>query len=150
MDAITPTTELPEVRETVFRVSVDNVHAIWPQLQRLLALPLALRPTHNADDVYKMLLAQMVQLWVQMDGPTLEAFVITEFEVCPRGIWLRAWLAGADREAQFDGWRMEEMLVAWAKANNCRGISAAGRLGWLKRFPAAKFEGALMRVTWDG
>jgi len=149
MDAVTPTTELPPEVNSVFRVSVDNVHLIWPQLERLLALPLALRPTHNADDVFKMLLAQMVQLWVQMDGPTLEAFVITEFEVCPRGIWCRAWLAGADREATFDNWRMEEAIVAWAKANNCRGISAGGRLGWMKRFPNAKFEGALMRVTWE-
>ena len=149
MDAL-PSIGLPPEVQTVFRVSIDNVHLVWPQLEPLLALPLALRPTHNTDDVYKILLAQMAQLWVQMDGSKLEAFVITEFEVCPRGVWLRAWLAGADREAQFDGWRMEEAIVGWAKANNCRGISAAGRLGWLKRFPAAKFEGALMRVTWDG
>lgn len=149
MDAVTPVTDLPPEVQTVFRVSVDNVHLVWPQLEKLLALPLALRPTHNADDVYKMLLAQMVQLWVQLDGAKLEAFVITEFEVCPRGVWLRAWLAGADNEARFDSWRMEEAIVAWAKTNNCRGISAAGRLGWLRKFPAAKFEGALMRVTWE-
>jgi hypothetical protein len=149
MDAQTPITDLPAPVESVFRVSVDNVNLIWPQLEPLLALPLALRPTHNAEDVYKMLLAQMVQLWVQMDGPTLEAFVITEFEVCPRGIWLRAWLAGADREASFDNWRMEEAITAWARINNCRGISAGGRLGWMKRFPGAKYEGALMRVTWE-
>ena len=149
MDAQTPIADLPPAVDSVFRVSVDNVNLIWPQLEPLLALPLALRPTHNAEDVYKMLLAQMVQLWVQMDGATLEAFVITEFEVCPRGIWLRAWLAGASREAAFDNWRMEEAITAWAKVNNCRGISAGGRLGWMKRFPGAKYEGALMRVTWE-
>lgn len=149
MDAQTPTTDLPPLAQSVFRVSVDNVHLVWPQLERLLARPLAMRPTHNADDVYKMLLAQMVQLWVQMDEAKLEAFVITEFEVCPRGIWLRAWLAGADNDATFDNWRMEEAIVGWAKANNCRGISAGGRLGWMKRFPTAKFEGALMRMTWE-
>jgi hypothetical protein len=149
MDSLPTTIGLPAEAQTVLRVSVDNVHLIWPQLEPLLVVPLALRPTHNADDVYKMLLAQMVQLWVQMDGHRLEAFVITEFEVCPRGIWLRAWLAGADREAAFDSWRMEQAISAWAKANNCRGISAGGRIGWLKRYPSAQYEGVLMRVTWE-
>lgn len=149
MNDVAEAYEIPADQQTIFRVSVDNLHLVWPQLEHLLARPLAMRPTHDAEDVRKMLMAQMVQLWVQMDGSTLEAFVITEFEVCPRGIWLRAWLAGASQEATFDNWRMADAICSWAKMNNCRGISAGGRLGWLKRFPSAKYEGALMRVTWE-
>ena len=82
-----------------------------------------------------------------MDGSRLEAFVITEFSAFPKGVWVHAWLAASDPEAQFDYWRFRDVLCEWAQANNCRGVSAAGRVGWLKKYPEAKYEGICVRMT---
>ena len=138
---------IPERLNTVFRAAVENIAPLWDQLEPLLAKPLALRPTHDAEDVRKMLMGQHCHLWVQMDGPVVQALVVTEFCAFPKGVWVNAWLAAALDDARFDYWRFREVLCEWALTNNCRGVSATGRVGWLKKYPEAKYEGVCVRMT---
>ena len=138
---------MPPMLDTVFRVAVENITPLWPQIEKLLEIPLGMRPTHNAEDVWKLLMAMQSQLWVQMAGTTVEACVVTEFSAFPRGVWLRCWLAGARDDARFDYWRFFEVLQKFARDNGCRGISGDGRIGWLRKYPNAQFEGISARVT---
>jgi hypothetical protein len=138
---------LPAGLNNVFRVAVENITPLWPQIELLLEKPLSWAPTHEAHDVWKILMAQQSQLWAQMNGPVLEAFIITEFAVFPRGVWLHAWIASAREDARLDYWRLMEAMKAFARANNCRGVSGSGRIGWLRKYPEAKFEGVLARIT---
>ena len=139
---------MPPILDTVFRVAVHNITPLWPQVEKLLEIPLAMRPTHNAEDVWKLLMAMQSQLWVQMPSPPIvEACVVTEFVAFPRGVWLRAWMAAANEDVRFDHWRFVEALKKFARDNGCRGISGDGRIGWLRKYPEAVFEGVSARIT---
>lgn len=140
---------LPARLESVFRVAVENITPLWPQLEPLLEKPLTMRPTHDTEDVRKLLMGQVCHLWVQMDGSILEAFVITEFSAYPKGVWLNAWLAAARDDARFDYWRFRDVLCDWAISHQCRGVSAIGRVGWLKKYPEARYEGVCVRMTFQ-
>jgi hypothetical protein len=140
----------------VFMVAVENVMPLWPLWEPLLIRALRNLDTHNATDVRRAVLGEQAHLWVQWDasvqqmpvqpGP-LQAFIVTEFAVYPRGTWLRLWLAGAMPGTPMDDNAFEDALAVWRDAHNCRGYEVVGRMGWLRRFPEARFQGAVMRTT---
>ena len=133
-------------RGAVFPVTVDNVMRLWPHWEPVLKRALRDVETHDPLDVRRMVLGEQAHLWVQWDN-RLEAFVVSEFVTYPRGTWLRLWLAASAPDAQMNSDAFEDVLSAWKDANNCRGFEIIGRMGWLKRFPEARFAGAVLRTT---
>jgi len=142
----------------VFQVSVENVMPLWPSWEPMLRRALRQVETHDATDVRRMVLGEQAHLWVQWNGsatqgvtsgplPALEAFVVSEFVVYPKGTWLRLWLAASAPEADLRDDLFEDALALWKDAHSCRGFEVIGRMGWLRRFPEARFCGAVMRTT---
>ena len=133
----------------IFRVTLDNIAGLWPQVEPLVAQGLRGAPTHDAEDVRKMLYTGSCQLWVQCDIPVVEAAVISEFVAYPKGVWFRVWIAAAKPDPGMDTDEFLEKLTSFARQNNCAGFEAIGRHGWARRIKEAKIEGLLMRVTFQ-
>lgn len=131
---------------SVVRVGVENITPLWPEIEDLITKALCGRPTHDAEDVRRMLMGHVCQLWVQR-SETTEALVVSEFATYPKGIWVRAWLGAARDESRMDTYGFSGALLVWSQQHGCRGLEAQGRLGWLRRFPEAQAEGQLMRIT---
>lgn len=130
----------------IFLVSVENVLPLWPQWEPLVTRALRGIPTHEPADVRRAVLGEMAHLWAQWTE-RLEAFVVTEFVNYPRGRWLRLWLAASAPGTDFNSGAFEDALSQWRDVNGCRGFEIIGRMGWLRRFPTAKFEGVIMRTV---
>ena len=129
----------------VFRVAVENVTPLWPQVAPLVTRALCGQPTHDDEDVRRMIMGGAAQLWVQW-AERVEAIAVSEFAVYPKGVWVRVWLVGADPSAQMMAKEFGDAIEHWRAANGCRGIEAIGRMGWLRRYPQVKFVGAVMRT----
>ena len=134
----------------IVRVFPGDLAHFWPQMAPLLRAAVERAPTHSLEDVRLKLLSGAAQPWIQWAEPVVEAVIVTEFAVYPRGSWVRIWLDGAlatvrQRHAAFlaelDGWRV---------AHGCVGFECAGRPGWARLFPEAKIEGVIMRWTVGG
>jgi len=130
----------------VFQVSVENVMPLWPMWEPMLNRALRQVETHDALDVRRMVLGEQAHLWVQWND-VLEAFVVSEFVTYPKGVWLRLWLAAAAPDAELRDDLFEDTLAVWKDAHNCRGFEVIGRMGWLRRFPEARFCGAVLRTA---
>jgi hypothetical protein len=130
----------------VFPVVVDNLTPAWPQLVPLVTRALKGIVTHEPADVLRMLQDEHAQLWVQWSS-RLEAMVVTEFAYYPQGRWLRLWLAASADDADFDMTAFEDVLSQFRDDNECRGFELIGRMGWLRRFPEARFVGVIMRTS---
>lgn len=130
----------------VFLLTRDNVAGIWPQWEPLLKLALRNDETTDPEHVREAVLEGRAQLWVQW-SEHLDAFVVSEIVTYPKGNWLKLWLAASRRDADFDVDAFEDVLAQWRDANECRGYEVVGRMGWLRRFPEARFVGAIIRTT---
>lgn len=145
MNAISHPLELP--RETmVTRVAIENVAAVWPQVEPMAISALRGIVTHTADDVRRRVLSNQATLWVQWSGP-VEAFAVTEFVSYPAGLCLRVWLCGARKGNPLAIDRFSVALKEWAAANDCRWIEAVGRVGWTRIIPDVTIEGVVVRHT---
>ena len=131
---------------SVFCVGPENIASLWPQVEPLITAALRGRPTHDAEDLYRLLMGRHCHLWIQWNSPDVEAIVISEFMAYPKGVWVNAWLAGARRDRPMDDGAFLAALRDWALSHRCQGFEAIGRPGWLKRFPGAKVDGLIMRV----
>lgn len=136
----------PIIKREVVLVRNDNLPRIWPHWQPLLKRALrGNEDTYEPTDIYQAALQGMAQLWIQWSG-RLEAFVVSELAVYPRGSWMRLWLAATNDDAEFDQDGFEEKLAEWKDANDCKGFEVIGRMGWLRRFPEARYIGVVMRT----
>lgn len=131
---------------TFFRVAVENVGELWPQVEPLVTQGLRGIPTHDAEDVRKLIYAHECHLWVQVDMPVVEAIVVTQFKAYPKGVALLAWIISALPEPGFETEETLWALSAWARSHNCKWLEASGRHGWVRRIPQAVVEGLIMRV----
>ena len=131
----------------VMRVMPENIAVLWPQLAELFRPALAVSSTHKAEDVRRSLMAMRAQLWAQMDGDEVEAACTTEFVDYPAGLFVRVWHAGARKDRRLDDAAFLRVLDQWRVGNGCVGFEAIGRHGWLRKFPAARAEGIVMRVV---
>ncbi len=130
---------------TIFRVAVEHVMPLWPQLEPLVERALEGHLPHDAEDVRKALLGGNTQLWVQWDDERVEALAITEFAVFPKGVWVRVNLVAARPDARLDSEAFLAALTQWKEMHGCRGLEAIGRVGWARRFPGMKQVGVLLR-----
>ncbi len=135
-----------DLQTEVFPASVENVIQLWPRWEPLLRRALKGIETHQPIDIRRAVLGEQAHLWVQWTG-RLEAFVVTEFVDYPQGRWLRLWLAATADGVEFAQDKFLEVLSAWRDANDCRGFELIGRMGWLRRFPDARFVGVIMRTS---
>lgn len=140
--------ERPETT-TIFRVAIENVSALWPQIEPLVKTELASVVTHDAGDVRALLLANQMHLWVQWSGHHVEAMAVTDFVNYPRGLALRVWLGTVNPGDVLDRTTFRIRLNQWARANQCKWIDACGRVGWLRVFRDAQYTGMFMRITVD-
>ena len=134
---------------SVIRVAVENIAPLWSQVEPLVIDGMRDVPTHTAEDVRLLLISHRCHLWIQWDEHRVEAIVITEFAVYPRGIWLRMWIIAARRDAKIDDDLFFNALEEWRLANGCRGYEGCGRHGWLRRLKMVKMEGLVVRVTYE-
>src|SRR5271157_2675030 len=134
---------------SVFRVALPNVTPVWNQVAPWFEPIFAERPTHNAHDVWKIIMSEQAQLWVQwcQDQQRIESAFVTEFGVYPRGVWVRIWLGAALPKTNVEYSLIQAAMSEWARTHGARGFEIIGRHGWLHKFPEAKVEGLAMRVT---
>lgn len=130
----------------IMRVMTENVMPLWGQIEPLIQAELAGIPTHDAEDVRRLLLANQLHLWIQWNG-AVQAMAVTELAAFPRGLALRVWLGATAPGERLDRGGFLKSLTQWARFNRCRWIHACGRMGWLRVFPDAKFAGAFMLLT---
>jgi hypothetical protein len=130
---------------TVFRVALEYVTPLWPQLEPLVARALEGHLPHDVEDMRKMLLGGNTQLWVQWDGERVEAMAMTEFAPFPQGVWVRVILVAARPDARLDSEAFFTAITQWKDMHGCRGLEAIGRVGWARRFPSMKQVGVLLR-----
>lgn len=135
----------------ILRVLAENVTPVWPQVSELLAPAVAMRPTHDMEDVRLSLLGGNSQLWIQWTGPgePVEAALVSELAAYPRGVWVRIWLDGAHRGRSQDDAGFLAALTAFRAQVGARGFEAVGRSGWVRRFPQVTVEGLVMRWTME-
>lgn len=131
----------------VFMVAQENVLPLWPGVAELFAPLIDPRPTHDIGDVLASILAQRSQLWVQWHNG-LEGAFVTEFASYPKGTWVRVWLLAVHPDKRMSD-DIFKQVDRWRHATDCRGIEVIGRLGWLRRFPDAENEGAVIRLTME-
>jgi hypothetical protein len=131
---------------SVFIVSLDNVPGVWPIAERLFAPLLAKVETHTIEDVFNMIMGRTAHLWLQTDSNGLiEAACVSDFEVNPRGVWLRIWLGATMPDCKLDDGAWIAASEGWRDRNRCKGVVIIGRHGWLRRYPDLRVEGLVMR-----
>ena len=130
----------------IFKLTPDNVTPLWGQIEALLRAPVNRMGTHEPDDVRKMAMTGAAQMWIQYDSPIVEAVVVTEFVQYPKGLYLRAWLAGGSRDYPFDNEGWIEALTQFGEVHRVKGLEIIGRMGWLRRIPGLAPEALLMRL----
>jgi hypothetical protein len=134
----------------IFRLAVENIPPLWDQLEPLITASFFDTPTLDAEDVFRMLMAHRAHAFVQisMDEPgVVQALCVTDFDVYPKGVWLRVWLCAATKGYRLNRTAMRHAIEAWKKTERCKGLVLIGRPGWTKLFPEASIEGVIMRIT---
>lgn len=107
----------------------SNIKKVWPQVSEMLLPLVEEMRTHTIDDVYRLLMGGVAQLWVQWNGG-IEAAITTLFIPYPQLLSLRLWLAAADDEAKIDWDEWRKTLLEFALDNKCGMVEAEGREGW--------------------
>lgn len=131
-------------QHTIIRVAPENVMPLWPQVEPLIRLGMRGIPTHEPEDVRLMLMDMRAHLWIQWSGK-VDAVVVTQFMVYPRGCWLLMWVAGAARGAHLDYQAFDAVTEEFRRANGCRGREIRGRIGWVRKFSQADMEAVVLR-----
>lgn len=131
------------------RVMPENITPLWDQLAPLIEVELRTIPTHDVEDIRKLLLSGNAQLWIQW-SECVEAMVITEFVSYPRGLALRAWMGAVAPGYTMNRRGLFKIVTQFARRHRCRWIDACGRYGWLRAFPEAECTGMFMRIVVGG
>lgn len=136
-----------DIQSGVMRIMPENVTPLWAQFEELLRPALVMVSTHTSEDIRRSVMAMRSQLWAQMTDDVVVAAAVTEFVDYPVGMYVRVWLVGARPDHRFDDEAFFEVMDRWRSRNGCVGFEAVGRHGWLRKFPEARIEGLVMRMT---
>jgi hypothetical protein len=134
----------------IIRLDIENIPPLWPQLAPLVEKSMIGTPVATTEDVFNMLMARQADGWVQLASTsnlTVQAFAVTDYDVYPQGVWLRAWLCATAPGFRLNAQLLRAKLHEWSKRQRCRGLVAVGRMGWTKIFPDAKVEALVLRIT---
>lgn len=122
----------------VTRVATENIEAVWPKIQGLMARALtSLHGEYDEKDVFNRLVSGATQLWLVYDDELkLRIICTTGIEIWPTAKWLRINLLAGDHFQDFY-WAFDQ-LELWAKEQGCSKIIAAVRPGLRKRLVSNK------------
>ena len=120
--------------DVITGVPSEFVPTVWPKVRGLVKKGIDL-DRFAPDDVLRAIRAKKMQLWLIGAADKLEAIVVTEINVYPRGTACGIVIvAGAQREAWMD--HLAD-IEAWARSQGCQWIESHARKGWTRE-PALK------------
>ena len=94
----------------------------------------------SLEDVKSAVRDRNFQLWV-VEGP--KAVCITEIRVWPQGKCLTVILLGGENMAEWIS-ELDEVLVRFAKSNECKVMDCHGRKGWGMKLKSLGFSESLV------
>lgn len=116
---------------TVRGIPADEINALWPRIEPLVARALKYSPDYTLEEVNRSLRAQWRQLFATW--PEMDTICITAIEKRPACkvlvIW---WKAGKLHEDWRDFLKATE---GWGRFMGCRMIEFRGRKGWERLLP---------------
>jgi len=118
----------------VSMVPPDHVFQCWDKVEKYLEG--AAQYTHGryeVGDILDCITDYDHTLWIAFDDEEIKGAVVTNIMTYPRKKYLSLVFCGG---VELDEWKddMLKLLQCWAYDNNCDGIEATARPGWLKIF----------------
>jgi hypothetical protein len=103
----------------------------WPKVSRWCEQALSHGGMHTLEDLKQGVSNKDMQLWVIHVDDELTAVCITSIHIWPRLKELTAIIVAGEH---MDKWLkdLDQLLVEYAKHNECSVLSAHGRKGWAK------------------
>ena len=113
-------------------VPIEHINAVWERLVPILEPAVAVtNGRYTTYDVYIAAQQSNIQLWIAFEGESIYGLEVTCVTDYPSKRVLTSMFTGG---AKLREWRAEMMdvLVRWAKDNQCTAIEGYGRDGWVK------------------
>jgi hypothetical protein len=113
-------------------VPIEHINAVWERLVPILEPAVAVtNGRYTTYDVYVAAQQSNIQLWIAFEGESIYGLEVTCVTDYPSKRVLTSMFTGG---AKLREWRAEMMdvLVRWAKDNQCTAIEGYGRDGWVK------------------
>jgi hypothetical protein len=113
-------------------VPIEHINAVWDRVQPLLDPAVAVtNGRYTSYDVYVAVQKSTMQLWIAFDNQAIKGIEVTCVTDYPSKRVLTSMFTGG---TNLRHWRNEmmELLVRWAKDNQCEAIEGCGKEGWLK------------------
>ena len=113
-------------------VPIEHINAVWERLVPMLDPAVAVtNGRYTTYDVYVAAQKSNIQLWIAFEGESIYGLEVTCVTDYPSKRVLTSMFTGG---AKLREWRAEMMdvLVRWAKDNQCTAIEGYGRDGWVK------------------
>jgi hypothetical protein len=109
-----------------------DVPHYWPQVEALIKAALAHGSIAWAPtDIYAMLLARQMQLWLALSGEEVVACAVTRIDAYPQAKVCALLLIGG---TELDSWlHFSDDIAAWAKGKGCDAMEGPGRRGWERK-----------------
>jgi hypothetical protein len=116
-------------------VPYGDIDKVWPYaLPWIEDAAKRSRGRFEASDTYKALVERDQQLWISINGGSVEACCVTEIVSYARKKYCRI-LIGTGRNREH--WQeFATVIEEWAKSQGCHGIESIARKGWWKVFSA--------------
>ncbi len=114
---------------------LHDIPFVWPHIEGYVAKSLKIDTCERywPVDVFDLLLKGQARLWVAYDKDAggFLGMCVTEIMIWPRMRECRTWLVGGKKLRLWQD-EMREMIEAFARGNECRWVTGAGRTGWAK------------------
>jgi len=113
-------------------VPIEHINAVWERLVPILEPAVAVtNGRYTTYNVYVAAQQSNIQLWIAFEGEFIYGLEVTCVTDYPSKRVLTSMFTGG---AKLREWRAEMMdvLVRWAKDNQCTAIEGYGRDGWVK------------------
>jgi hypothetical protein len=118
----------------VSAVPKEYAERVWPEIETFAGRAAKYSyGRYAAEDVLDLVLHHDYALWIALDGHEIIGFVTTTFANYPHAKYLKIAFLGGKRGKD---WKdpILHLLRRWARDNECEGLEASGRPGWVKVF----------------
>ena len=123
------------------QVPAEHVAQVWPMVAGWIRRVCDRDGKYRPEDVAARCGDGRAQLWVAWggdpstgSGPRAHAAIVTQVHRFPRRTEAEIWLVGGAERKQWLAATLDA-LEAWARAQGCNSIEAAGRPGWRDDLP---------------
>lgn len=129
---------------TVQGIPANEASQWWPKVARWCDAALA----HGGgllalEDVKQAVENRDMQLWVIHEWRELKAVCVTEIRQWPRAKVLTAIIVGGEDMPRWVA-ALDDVLMRYAKSNDCKAVDAHGRRGWTKTLCALGWRDAVV------